>query len=330
MADIAGKGPLPDQANRRNLSLVLGRFRREDRFFFHLTRSAVFAMLALLLAIVASLAVGSWPALGSFGLDLFISQPWSARTEQVGALAAIYGTMVTSAIAMLIAVPVGIGIAVFLTEVCPHALRGPIGGAIELLAGIPSIVFGIWGFFVFAPLMQQTVQPFLISLLAPVPVLNVLFAGPPYGLGVLTAGLILAIMVVPFIAAVSRDVFATVPVVMKEAAYGLGCTTWEVVRSIVMPHARAGLVGGVMLALVRALGETMAVAFVIGNVWQISAAILQPGTTLSAAIALEYADASGGLYRSSLVVLGLILFAISFIVLAAARLMLVRLGRQGG
>lgn len=330
MADVAIKSMPQSDKGVGNRSRVLDKFRRGDRFFFYLTRTAALLVLVLLFAIVMSLAYGAWPALSHFGLNFFVSQSWDANAEEFGALATIYGTLITSLIAMLIAVPVGLGIAVFLTELCPPFLRRPVGIAIELLAGIPSIIYGIWGFFVFAPFLQMTLQPFLISLFGPVPILNAVFAGPPYGLGTLTAGLILAIMVLPFIASVSRDVFETVPAVMKEAAYGLGCTTWEVVRSVVIPHTRAGLVGGVMLALGRALGETMAVTFVIGNAKQISASILQPGTTISATIALEYAEASEGLYRSSLVGLGLILFIISFIVLAGARLMLARLNRQVG
>ncbi|MFC0218864.1 phosphate ABC transporter permease subunit PstC [Pseudochelatococcus lubricantis] len=329
MADVAIKDISRGNDAAVNRSQALNKFRQNDTLFFHLTRSAALLVLALLFAIVLSLIYGAWPALSHFGLNFFVSQTWDANAEEFGALATIYGTLVTSLIAMLIAVPVGLGIAVFLTELCPMRLRRPIGIAVELLAGIPSIIYGIWGFFVFAPFLQQTLQPFLITLFGPVPVLNAVFAGPPYGLGTLTAGLILAIMVLPFIASVSRDVFETVPPVMKEAAYGIGCTTWEVVRNVVIPHTRAGLVGGVMLALGRALGETMAVTFVIGNAKQISASILQPGTTISATIALEYAEASEGLYRSSLVALGLILFIISFIVLAVARLMLARLNKLG-
>ncbi|MFT0892509.1 phosphate ABC transporter permease subunit PstC [Pseudochelatococcus sp. G4_1912] len=329
MADVAIKDTPPPDAAAQNRARALQRFRQGDAFFFHMTRTAALLVLALMFAIMVSLAYGAWPAFSQFGLDFFISQSWDPNAEKFGALATIYGTLMTSLIAMLIAVPVGIGIAVFLTELCPQSLRRPIGIAVELLAGIPSIIYGIWGFFVFAPFLQQTLQPFLISFFGPVPILNAVFAGPPYGLGTLTAGLILAIMVLPFVASVSRDVFETVPSVMKEAAYGLGCTTWEVVRNVVIPHTRVGLVGGVMLALGRALGETMAVTFVIGNAKQISASILQPGTTISATIALEYAEASEGLYRSSLVALGLILFVISFIVLAIARLMLARLNKAG-
>lgn len=328
MAEVVMEDYSVDDMADKQRARTLLRFRRGDALFFNLTRSAALLVLVLLFAILISLVYGAWPAFSKFGLDFFVSQTWDPNAEEFGALATIYGTVVTSLIAMLIAIPVGIGIGIFLTELCPQALRRPIGIAIEMLAGIPSIIYGIWGFFVFAPFLQQTLQPFLISLFGPVPILNAVFAGPPYGLGILTAGLILAIMVLPFIAAVSRDVFETVPPVMKEAAYGLGCTTWEVARYVVIPHTRSGIIGGIMLALGRALGETMAVTYVIGNSKQISASILQPGTTISSTIALEYAEASEGLYRSSLVGLGLLLFIISFIVLACARLMLWRLDRQ--
>ncbi|HEY7687119.1 MAG TPA: phosphate ABC transporter permease subunit PstC, partial [Dongiaceae bacterium] len=251
-------------------------------------------------------------------------------TEKFGAAAPIYGTLVTSAIAMALAVPVGIGIAIFLTELCPPRLRRPVGIAIELLAGIPSIIYGIWGLFVLAPFLQQYVQPAIIASFGSVPGLSSLFAGPPYGIGILTAALILAIMVLPFIAAVTRDVFETVPPMLKEAAYGLGCTRWEVLRRIVIPYTRVGIVGGSMLALGRALGETMAVTFVIGNAHRISASILAPGTTISATIANEFTEAVGDLYTSSLIALGLILFIITFFVLATARLMLLQLERRSG
>jgi phosphate transport system permease protein len=227
-------------------------------------------------------------------------------------------------------VPVGLLIAVFLTELCPMWLRRPIGIAIELLAGIPSIIYGIWGLFVFAPFLQQHVQPVLIDTFGSVPGLSTLFAGPPYGIGMLTAGLILAIMVLPFITSISRDVFEAVPPVLKEAAYGVGCTTWEVARYVVLPFTRVGVIGGVMLGLGRALGETMAVTFVIGNAHSISGSILQPGTTISATIANEFTEAVGELYTSSLIALGLILFVITFIVLSAARFMLMRLNARVG
>jgi phosphate transport system permease protein len=277
-----------------------------------------------------SLIEGSLPALKAFGIDFLLEQRWNPVTEKFGALAPIYGTIVTSFIAMLIAVPIGLLIAVFLTELCPMFLRRPIGIAIELLAGIPSIIYGIWGLFVFAPFLQETLQPFLIATLGNIPGLSVLFAGPPYGIGVLTAGLILAIMVLPFITSISRDVFDAVPPVLKEAAYGVGCTTWEVVRNVVLPYTRVGVIGGVMLGLGRALGETMAVTFVIGNAHKISASLLAPGTTISATIANEFTEAVGDLYTSSLIALGLILFVITFIVLAAARYLLLRIERRIG
>ena len=243
---------------------------------------------------------------------------------------AIYGTLLTSFIAMLIGVPVSLGIAVFLTEICPDRLRRTIGIAIELLAGIPSIIYGIWGLFVFAPWFQVHVQPLLIDVFANIPVLNQLFAGPPYGIGMLTAGLILAIMVLPFITSITREVFETVPPVLKEAAYGIGCTRWEVVRRVVIPFTRVGIIGAVMLGLGRALGETMAITFVIGNAHRIVPSILAPGTTISASIANEFTEAVSDLYTSSLIALGLILFFITFIVLAAARLMLMRIAQKAG
>lgn len=306
---------------------ALDRLRRSDFVFRNVTHAAAMLVLAMLLAIGVSLFIGAWPAIREFGLSFLASQSWNPVTEKFGGLAPIYGTLVTSFIAMLIAVPVGLGIAVFLTESCPMPLRRPIGIAIELLAGIPSIIFGIWGLFVLAPFLQQYVQPGLIATFASVPLLSALFEGPPYGIGVLTASLILAIMVLPFVTAVSRDVFETVPAVLKEAAYGMGCTTWEVVRNVVIPHTRVGLIGGVMLGLGRALGETMAVTFVIGNAHKISPSLLAPGTTISATIANEFTEAVGDLYTSSLILLGLILFVITTIVLGTARYMLWRLDR---
>jgi phosphate transport system permease protein len=225
---------------------------------------------------------------------------------------------------------VSLGIAIFLTEICPERLRRTIGISIELLAGIPSIIYGIWGLFVFAPWFQVHVQPLMIDTFANIPVLNQLFAGPPYGIGLLTAGLILAVMVLPFIASITREVFDTVPPVLKEAAYGIGCTRWEVMRRVVIPYTRVGIIGGVMLGLGRALGETMAVTFVIGNAHRIATSIMAPGTTISASIANEFTEAVGDLYTSSLIALGLILFLITFVVLAFARLMLMRIERKAG
>ncbi|HEU5096418.1 MAG TPA: phosphate ABC transporter permease subunit PstC [Reyranella sp.] len=308
---------------------VLTRLRTTDTAFRNLTRLAVFAVLALLSGVILALVIGSVPAFKAFGFGFVTTEIWNPVTEKFGALAPIYGTLVTSFIALVIAVPVGLMIALFLTELCPLWLRRPIAIAIELLAGIPSIIYGIWGLFVFAPFVQTHIQPFLIDTFDGVPGLQDLFAGPPYGIGLLTAGFILAIMVLPFVTAISRDVFEAVPAVLKEATYGLGCTTWEVFKHVVLPYTRVGVIGGVMLGLGRALGETMAVTFVIGNAHSVSASILAPGTTISASIANEFTEAVGDLYTSSLIALGLILFVITFIVLAAARYLLLRLQKQG-
>jgi phosphate transport system permease protein len=309
---------------------VLDRLRLGDLAFRHLTRAAAVGVLLLLTGVIISLVAGSLPAFRTFGFEFLTTERWNPVTEKFGALAPIYGTLITSFIAMAIAVPVGLMIAFFLTELCPAWLRRPIGIAIELLAGIPSIIYGIWGLFVFAPFLQETLQPFLINTLGNVPVIAPLFSGPPYGIGMLTAGLILTIMVLPFVTSISRDVFDAVPAVLKEAAYGVGCTTWEVVRYVVLPYARVGVIGGVMLGLGRALGETMAVTFVIGNAHRISASLLAPGTTISATIANEFTEAVGDLYTSALIALGLILFVITLIVLAAARYLLLRIDRRIG
>jgi phosphate transport system permease protein len=309
---------------------ALNRLRLNDVIFRALTRAAAIGVLVILGGVILSLISGSLPALHAFGLNFLVEERWNPVTERFGALAPIYGTLVTSFIAMLIAVPLGLLIAAFLTELCPMWLRRPIGIAIELLAGIPSIIYGIWGLFVFAPFLQDTLQPFLIAAFGDIPVLSALFAGPPYGIGMLTAGLILAIMVLPFITSISRDVFEAVPPVLKEAAYGVGCTTWEVLRYVVLPYTRVGVIGGVMLGLGRALGETMAVTFVIGNAHKVSASLLAPGTTISATIANEFTEAVGDLYTSALIALGLILFVITFIVLAIARYMLMRIERRIG
>ncbi|WP_083919275.1 phosphate ABC transporter permease subunit PstC [Methylosinus sp. LW4] len=324
---IVEASPRAAEVDRRQ---VLGRMALFDFFFHNLTRAAAVLVLLILGGVIFSLVYGSLPAIKAFGLGFLTTESWNPVTERFGAVAPIYGTLVTSAIAMAIAVPLGLGIAIFLTELCPHALRRPIGVAIELLAGIPSIIYGIWGLFVLAPFLQQHVQPALISLTGDIPVLSSLFAGPPYGIGMLTAGFILAIMVLPFITSISRDVFDTVPPVLKEAASGVGCTTWEVMRHVVIPYTRVGVIGGVMLGLGRALGETMAVTFVIGNAHKVSSSLLAPGTTISATIANEFTEAVGDLYTSALIELGLILFVITFFVLAAARFMLMRIEQKSG
>ncbi len=330
MTEVALSGTNAASGFEQSRRQAARRFMLAESTFRTATFTAALLVLVLLGGVILSLIIGSWPAFRAFGPGFLTTQVWNPVTEKFGAVAPMYGTIVTSLIAMVIGIPVSFGIAIFLTELCPYSLRRPIGIAIELLAGIPSIIYGIWGLFVFAPFLQATVQPFLIDTLGNVPLIGALFAGPPYGIGIFTAGLILAIMVLPFITAITRDVFLTVPPVLKEAAYGVGCTTWEVVRKVVLPYTRVGVIGGVMLGLGRALGETMAVTFVIGNAHRVSASILAPGTTISASIANEFTEAVGDIYTSSLFAIALILFVITFIVLAAARLMLMRIERSLG
>ena len=302
--------------------------RVRERFFHGMTLAAAVLVLALLGGVVIALLHGAWPAFARFKLAFLTREIWDPVADNYGALGAVYGTVVTSIIAMLLALPISFGIAVFLTELAPSWLKRPIGVAIELLAAIPSIIYGFWGLFILAPLLQEHVEPWIINDLGALPGIGVLFKGAPFGIGVLTAGIVLAIMVIPFIAAVMRDVFETVPDVLKESAYGLGATTWEVIWRVVVPYSRTGMVGGTMLGLGRALGETMAVTFVIGNAHQISKSLLDPGTTISATIANEFTEATTKLYTSSLIALGALLFVITFAVIAAARLMLLRLDRR--
>ncbi len=306
------------------------RQRRLDDVFRHLTLGFALVVLLVLGGVIVALIRGAWPALSTFGFGFLTTEVWNPVTEKFGALAPIYGTLITSLVAMVIGIPISFGIAVFLTELAPVWLRRPVGIAVELLAGIPSIIYGIWGFFVLAPILQTSVQPFLIKTFGKLPLIGVLFKGPPYGIGMLTAGLILAIMVLPFITAIMREVFEQVPPMLKESAYGLGATTAEVVWRVVLPATRVGVVGGIILGLGRALGETMAVTFVIGNAHRVSASLLAPGTTISASIANEFTEAVGDLYLSSLIALGLILFVITFFVLAIAKLLLIRMRRRLG
>lgn len=291
----------------------VARFASQDRWFRTVTFSFAFLVLLSLLGILTALLLESWPVFREFGPAFFFGTTWSPADDVYGAVIAVYGTLVTSAIALLFAVPISFGIAVFLTETCPPWLKRPLGTAIELLAGIPSIIYGIWGLFVLAPLLQQYVQPYLSATGLP------LFSGPPLGIGLFTAGVVLALMVIPFIAAVMRDVFETVPPVLKESAYGLGCTTWEVVRGVVLPYTRVGVIGGVMLGLGRALGETMAVTFVIGNANRLSGSLFAPGNSIASTLANEFAEADPALHVPALFALGLLLFVITFIVLAGAR-----------
>ena len=301
-----------------------------DAMFRNTTRLFAFFVFSLLAAIVVSLAVGSTPSIHKFGIDFLWNDAWDPVKEDFGALVPIYGTLVTSAIALAIAIPVSFGIALFLTELSPVWLRRPLGTAIEMLAAIPSIIYGMWGFFVFAPIFQQHVQPLLGKFLGPLPGLGALFAGAPMGIGMLAAGIILAVMVIPFITAVMRDVFELVPPMLKESAYGLGSTTWEVVWRVVLPFTKVGVIGGIMLGLGRALGETMAVTFVIGNAHNLKASLFAPGNSIASALANEFTEAVGDVYTSALVELGLILFVITTIVLALSKLMLLQLAKREG
>lgn len=301
-----------------------------DKLFLNATRSFAFLVFFLLFGIMLTLISASIPALSKFGLHFFVSDSWNPVTVEFGALVPIYGTLVTSAIAMIIGIPLSFGIALFITELSPSWLKRPLGIAIELLAGIPSIIYGMWGLFVFAPWFADNVQPWLNDYLGNIPLIGSLFQGPSMGIGMLTAGLILAVMVIPFISSVMRDVFEVVPPLLKESAYGLGSTTWEVVWNVVLPYTKVGVVGGIMLGLGRALGETMAVTFVIGNAHDLFTSLMMPGNTISSALANEFTEAVGDVYTSSLITLGMILFIITFIVLACAKLLLIKLATKEG
>jgi phosphate transport system permease protein len=304
--------------------------RLQDFLFHKVTFGFALSVLLVLVGIIVSLVIGAWPAFSEFGLSFITTVEWDPVNDQYGALIAIVGTLATSFIALLIAFPLSFGIALFLTEICPAWLKRPLGTAVELLAGVPSIIYGMWGLFIFAPLFADYVQPFLASTLGQVPVIGQLFKGPMMGIGILTAGVILAVMIIPFISSVMRDVFEVVPTVLKESAYGLGCTKWEVVRKVVLPYTKNGVVGGVMLGLGRALGETMAVTFVIGNAHKLSWSLFAAGNSIASTLANEFAEADSPLHVSSLFALGLILFVITFIVLSAAKIMLISMARKEG
>lgn len=313
-----------------SLTTKLNNQRRIDWFFVNLTRFFAFLVLISLAGILISLLIGALPAIRHFGLGFLTDSNWDPVNDHFGGLAPIYGTLVTSAIAMIIAVPVSFGIAVFLTELCPAWLKRPIGIAVELLAGIPSIIYGMWGLFVFAPWFSEHIQPKLTAALGNVPFIGRFFQGAPMGIGLFTAGLILAIMIIPFIASVMRDVFEVVPTLLKESAYGLGSTTWEVVSKVVWPYTRIGVVGGVILGLGRALGETMAVTFVIGNTYNISPNLFNSGVSITSSLANEFAEAAAGLHQSSLLLLGFLLFVITFVVLVISKLLIARTERNEG
>ena len=302
-----------------------------DKLFSLLAHGAALLTLAVLIGIIVSLIVGAWPAISTYGLSFLWRSEWDPVQDSYGGLVMIYGTVMTSFIALLIAVPVSFGIALFLTELSPKWLKRPLGTAVELLAAVPSIVYGMWGLLVFSPILATYVQKPLQSVFSGVPLLGTLFSGPPVGIGLLSAGIILAIMVIPFIASVMRDVFEVTPPMLKESAYALGSTTWEVVYQVVLPYTKTGVVGGIMLGLGRALGETMAVTFVIGNFNQLdSLSLFQAANSITSALANEFAEAGEGLHQASLIYLGLVLFFITFVVLACSKLLLMRLERGEG
>ena len=309
---------------------IAKRQRLMDVGFKYLTQFFALSVLFALLGIIASLIFNAAPALSKFGFGFFTTVEWDIINGEFGGLIAIYGTVITSVIALLIAVPLSFGIAVFLTEICPASLRRPLGTAIEILAAVPSIIYGMFGLFIFAPLFAQYIQPALAGTLGQIPGLGILFSGAFNGIGILCAGLILAMMILPFIASVMRDVFEIVPPVLKESAYGIGCTTWEVVRNVVLPYTKTGVIGGIMLGLGRALGETMAVTFVIGNAHKLTASLFAPGNSIASTLANEFGEAEVGAHYSSLFALGLALFAITFIVLAIAKIMLMRMEKNQG
>lgn len=308
----------------------LQRQRLLDSLFVNLTKLFAIVVLASLGGVLISLIIGAMPSIRTFGFDFLITDNWDTVAGQYGALAPIYGTLVISALALLIAVPVSFGIAIFLTELCPTFLKKPLGICVELLAGIPSIIYGMWGLFVFAPFFADHIQPFLSKTVGQIPVIGVLFQGSFMGIGLFSASLILAIMIIPFIASVMRDVFEVTPTMLKESAYGLGSTTWEVVRYVVLPYTKTGVVGGIILGLGRALGETMAVTFVIGNTFNISPQLFNSGVSITSALANEFAEAVDPLHLSSLLYLGLILFIITLIVLIISKLMLLSMQRNEG
>ncbi|MBE9579054.1 MULTISPECIES: phosphate ABC transporter permease subunit PstC [Moraxella] len=317
-------------AHADSLKGQLNKQKKLDAIFVLATKFFALLVLLSLGGILASLVIGAIPSMQAFGLGFYTSSEWNPVSGEYGALAPIYGTLVTSFIAILIAVPVSFGIAVFLTELCPKMLKKPLGIAIELLAGVPSIIYGMWGLFVFAPWFGDKVQPWLIEHLGGLPVVGTLFNGAPMGIGLFTASLVLAIMIIPFIAATMRDVFAVVPDLLKESAYGVGATTWEVMTKIVLPYTKAGVVGGVILGLGRALGETMAVTFLIGNTFNITPSMFASGVSITSALANEFAEASSELHLSSLLHLGLILFVITFIVLSISKIMLMKIDKKAG
>ena len=310
--------------NKSNLFLF------QDKIFHQVSLLFALTVLLILCGVIASLFINAWPAIHYFGPQFFYTVEWDIINGEFGGLIAIFGTVVTAFIALVIAVPLSFGIAVFLTERCPAKLKKPLGTAVELLAAVPSIIYGMFGLFIFAPVFAEYIQPALSATLGQIPVIGVLFSGAFNGIGILCAGLILAVMILPFIASVMRDVFEVVPSVLKESAYGIGCTTWEVVTKIVLPYTKSGVIGGVMLGLGRALGETMAVTFVIGNAHKLSPSLFSPGNSIASTLANEFGEAEPGLHYSSLFALGLALFLITFVVLGLAKWMLIKMEKKQG
>jgi phosphate transport system permease protein len=304
--------------------------RFQDGLFLVLSQFSALFVLIVLLGIIISLIINAMPALKEFGLGFFVSSDWDINKQKFGGLISIYGTLVSSFIALVIATPLSFGIALFLTEICPISLRRPLGIAVELLAAVPSIIYGMFGLFIFAPVFADHIEPALSGTLGKIPYIGTLFSGAPNGIGMLCAGLILALMILPFIAAVMRDVFEIVPPMLKESAYGLGCTTWEVARYIVLPYTKAGVVGGIMLGLGRALGETMAVTFVIGNAQRILPSLFAPGSSIASTLANQFGEAEPGLHFSSLFALGLALFVITVTILSLAKFMLIQMEKKQG
>lgn len=328
---VSAASPAPTGQDSASKGGSNGMTKLGDRLFSGVARSFAVLTLVLLAGIIVALTVASWPSIEAYGIGFLFSPEWNPPMEKFGALVPVYGTLVTALIALVIAVPVSFGIALFLTELSPRWLRRPLGTAIELLAAIPSIVYGMWGLLIFAPIFAQYVQPALQNTLGHLPLIGRLFAGPPLGIGLLCAGVILAIMIIPYIASVMRDVFEVTPAMLKESAYGLGCTTWEVVWRVVLPYTKTGVVGGVMLGLGRALGETMAVTFVIGNTnFLNTASLFAPGNSITSALANEFAEADPGLHTAALMELGLILFVITLFVLVVSKLLLQRLSKSEG
>jgi phosphate transport system permease protein len=328
VADQAGGAPAHGAgapARERRQAVASG-----DRAFAALCLGMALLVLAVLSGAALAMFLGGLPAFRTFGLKFLYSTDWDAVNKQFGALVPIFGTLATSAIAIVVAVPISFGVAIFLTELAPRWLRGPVSTAIELLAAVPSIIYGMWGLFVFVPFIATDIEPWVNDHLGALPIIGAVFSGPPIGIGLLTAGIILAIMILPFITAVMRDVFTAVPPELKEAAHAMGSTTWEVVSHVSVPYTRSAVVGAIFLGLGRALGETMAVTFVLGNSHDFSLSLLMPGNSIAAVIANEFTEADSEIYRSSLLALAFLLFVVTFIVIALAKLMLLRIGRLEG